>query len=234
MSTIGFVDESIKLGHYECYGLAIIERDLIDIVWRDLISAYDRILRSYGGRYGYSEAKFSLLLRDLSDLGVPLDRNVLRSVINSIISTLGGKVRFRALVVPRGLEFFSPFADIPNYVRECWFLRAYRSRIGKKAAFPASPVIRMLEVLDFLLRPYIVELGEICLDRNLGSLGVKIRQPSVCIEILYRIRVRICDSQRDRGVQVADFVAGAAIHIAANCRGWLSRGGTTTLFSLQL
>ena len=231
MGVVGFVDESVKFGRYGCYGLAIIERGLVDLVWRDLISVYDRILRSYGGRYDYPEAKFSLLLRDLSDLGVSIDRCVLRFMIDSIIGVLGDRVRFRALVIPIGQKFSSPFADIPSYVREHWFLRAYRAKIRKKAAFPANSVIRMLEILDFLFRPYIVELEEICLDRNLGSLGTKIRQLSVCIETLYRVNVKICDSQRYRGVQIADFVAGVAIHITANCKGWLSRRGAIVVFS---
>jgi len=138
------------------------------------------------------------------------------------------------LVVPVGQKFFSPFADIPNYVREYWFLRAYRARIRRKAAFPADSVIRLLEILDFLFRPYITELEEICLDRNLGHLGIKIQQLSACIETLYKVKARICSSQENKGVQIADFIAGAAIHIAMNCEGWLSRRGTTTIFLPQL
>ncbi len=232
MGIIGFIDELTKLGHYKCYGLAIMESNLVNFIWRDLLSVYDKILRSYGGKYDYSEAKFSLLLKRLTELGVPIDRKVLRFIINFVINTLGDRVRFGALVIPIHHKFFSPFANITSYSREYWFLRAYRSKIRRKGATPSDSVIRVLEILDFLLRPYVIELKEICLDQNLGNLGAKIQQLLACIEILYGVKVRICDSQKEKGIQIADFIAGSAFHMTINYKGWLSERGMITLLHL--
>ena len=207
---IAYVDESMHK-NIVSIGIVVMDTASLDSVHRYLISSYRSILRNFGARYEISEAKFSYVLNVVAKKHNLGNEEVENLIVKPILRVLLDRCLLLSIIAERGeTDLTIPHAEI---FREKWFLKAYRSLMKKPAAYPKQKTVFYARLIYFLLSSMLDNVSRIVIDKNLGGMGKHQEQLVAVLSILTNRDIRSADSQKEKGIQIADFIAGASRYI---------------------
>ena len=211
---LAFVDESRKsIGTRDIISIGFFVTNNFQAAYETLMKGYRGLIRRYSLRLKSVEIKFSTLLRSLASSLSKFDAGDINAIFEPIIRKLAGFGYPIAFVFDQYVEFniIPMVSEYLSILKSSRTLRKVGRAIGYTGFRPSRRTLSLLSMLILIHKLY--EVHRVIVDRNL----VDKRNLSFIRESIRELKlgfdVILCRPEQEKGILLADFVAGYSRYI---------------------